>query len=115
MNRPTAHAAAHAAAPALAPGTGARGHATGLLVHARLLFVAARSQRPGATFWLALLAALGVAGLLLAFQQVVSQGVEQGATRQRATAALADANWRCNALTQTSQRSQCQAQLNSNR
>lgn len=105
----------HPAMPARAPDTGARGRATGLLGKTGFSFLAARSLRPGAAVWLALLAALGVAGLLLAFQQVVSRGVEQGATRQRATAALADANWRCNALTQSSQRSQCQAQLNSNR
>lgn len=74
-----------------------------------------RPVAPAAAIVLALLAALAVAGLLLAFQQVVSQGVEQGATRQRVTAALADANWRCNALAQADQRTRCQAQLISKR
>lgn len=74
----------------------------------------ARAPVPGATAWLVLLATLGAAGLLLAFQQVVSRGVEQGATRQRAMAARADAGWQCNALAQASRRAECWAQLNSN-
>lgn len=66
-----------------------------------------RSAVPVAALALALLAVLGVAGLLLAFQRVVRQGVEQGATRQRASAALADATWRCNALTPADPQAPC--------
>jgi hypothetical protein len=76
---------------------------------------AAATQRwpvPGASVWLGLLAALCVAGLLLAFQRVVSQSMQRSAARQRAAAAMAEATWRCDALEPLRQRVACRAQLN---
>ena len=72
-----------------------------------LLMAAARHAQIG----LALLAVLGVAGLLLAFQQVVLQGVQQGESRNRATAAHAEGVWRCSAMHSVSQRAGCRVQL----
>lgn len=61
--------------------------------------------------WLALLAVLCGTGLLLAFQQVVSQGVQQSRSRHQATAARTEATWRCNLLNTASERAACLAQL----
>jgi hypothetical protein len=63
------------------------------------------------TLVLAILAALGVGGLLLAFQQVVLQGVQRGESRNRATAAHTDGVWRCNALRTVSLRAGCRVQI----
>jgi aspartate aminotransferase-like enzyme len=56
-------------------------------------------------------AVAGVLALLLAFQQVVAAGVENSQARHRASAARADATWRCNALQAAVQRTDCRAQL----
>ncbi len=58
-----------------------------------------------------LVAVAGVLALLLAFQQVVASGVESSQSRHRASAAHADATWRCNALHAAGQRTDCRAQL----
>lgn len=54
---------------------------------------------------------LCVLALLLAFQQVVLQGVQQGESRNRAIAAHADGVWRCNALRAIGERAGCRVQL----
>lgn len=59
--------------------------------------------------WLALLA---LAGLLLAFQRVVHEGVRQGDLRRLAVAAHADAMWRCNVISGRAPREDCHALLN---
>lgn len=61
--------------------------------------------------WTAVLATLCVLALLLAFRQVVLQGVQQSESRHRAVAAHADGVWRCNALRAVSQRAGCRVQL----
>ena len=58
-----------------------------------------------------MLAVLCLGGLLLAFHQVVLQGVQRGESRNRATAAHTEALWRCNALVAVSQRAGCRVQL----
>ena len=65
--------------------------------------------------WLVLLAALCGLGLLLAFQQVVRQGVEQSQLRQQQASAHADSIWRCNALRGANERESCRAQLDATR
>lgn len=60
---------------------------------------------------LASLAVVCVGGLLLAFQQVVLQGVQRGESRNRATAAHSEGVWRCKALRAVSQRAACRVQL----
>ena len=65
--------------------------------------------------WLVLLAALCGLGLLLAFQQVVRQGVEQSQLRQQQASAHADSIWRCNALHGANERESCRAQLDATR
>lgn len=60
---------------------------------------------------LVLAGALCVLALLLAFQQVVLQGVQQGESRNRAIAAHADGVWRCNALRAVGERAGCRVQL----
>ena len=61
--------------------------------------------------WTVLLAAVCVLALLLAFRQVVLQGMQGSEARHRATVAHAEAAWRCNALTVVTQRRACRAQL----
>lgn len=61
--------------------------------------------------WTAVLAALCALALLLAFRQVVLQGVQGSEARHRATVAHAEAVWRCNALAGVTQRRACRAQL----
>lgn len=62
------------------------------------------SKRP---FWAALLVAVLLFGLLLAFQRVVHGAVQQGELRRRATALLHEATWRCNALRERAPREAC--------
>jgi hypothetical protein len=54
-----------------------------------------------------LVAAAGVLALLLAFQQVVTSGLEESQARHRASAERADALWRCHALRDAAQRAGC--------
>ena len=61
--------------------------------------------------WSVILAALLLIAMLAAFQQVVAQAVQQGDARRQATAARADATWRCNASRDSGQRESCHAQL----
>ena len=61
--------------------------------------------------WTSILAGIAALGLLLAFYLVVSGAVVQGHARQRATASLADATWRCNAEHGSSARGSCLVQL----
>lgn len=68
-----------------------------------------------APVWPAILATVCAGGLLLAFQHVVHAGVQQGEARNRATAAHADAVWRCDFLRDESQRASCHVQLNASR
>jgi hypothetical protein len=49
--------------------------------------------------------------LLVAFQHVVRDGVQQGETRRKAVATRADAQWRCKALPGPRQRVDCLLQL----
>jgi hypothetical protein len=63
--------------------------------------------------WRAVLAALAMLALLLAFQQVLRQAVAQGEQRRRANAVLADATWRCNIQRDRQRRESCLAQLTS--
>ena len=70
--------------------------------------------RPAAvrrSVWSSLLLAAAVLALLLAFHQVVSGAVVQGESRRQATAALADATWRCKALRSGDDSRECLAQL----
>lgn len=57
-----------------------------------------------------MVAAAGVLGLLLAFQQVVSASVENSQARHRQSAERADAVWRCNAIRGAAQRAGCLTQ-----
>jgi hypothetical protein len=61
--------------------------------------------------WSAVVAALMVFGLLLAFQQVVAQGVEQSEQRRTATALQLEGAWRCKLLRNPGDRDSCLAQL----
>lgn len=61
--------------------------------------------------WTALLAALCVLALLLAFRHVVLQGMQESEARHRASVAHAEAAWRCNAQSGVTQRRACRAQL----
>lgn len=76
-----------------------------------MAMVSQRLTLLGQPGWLALLAVLCGTGLLLAFQQVVSQGVQQSRSRHQATAARTEATWRCNLLNTASERAACLAQL----
>lgn len=60
--------------------------------------------------WPKLVAALMLLGLLLAFEQVVSQAVAQGDLRRTATAAHVDSVWRCKLLSGRADRNSCLAQ-----
>lgn len=53
------------------------------------------STRP---IWLGLLAAAALLALLLAFQFVVRDAVQQGEMRRQANALRLEATWRCNVL-----------------
>ncbi len=66
---------------------------------------------PFAVAWLALAGALCVLSLLLVFQHVVRQGVQQGEARNQAVAAYAEGVWRCNALRSGGERAGCRVQL----
>lgn len=93
----------------LAPATGAS--------TARLEAVRALRYRDLAAFcakqWPLLLALLTLAGLLLAFQRVVHEGVRQGDLRRLAVAAHADDLSRCNVISSRARREGCHALLNS--
>lgn len=57
--------------------------------------------------WPAWLAVVLAAGLLLAFDRVVRQGMLQGTQRRAAQVAKADAEWRCAALPHAAARRNC--------
>ena len=59
----------------------------------------------------AVLAALALGALCLAFLEVVSGAVEQGQVRRDAQLNLADATWRCNAQRDRLLRTDCQVRL----
>jgi aspartate aminotransferase-like enzyme len=61
--------------------------------------------------WPAAVAASMVLGLLLAFQQVVAQGVEQAEQRHKVTAAQVERAWRCRLLRSPADRDHCLAQI----
>ena len=63
--------------------------------------------------WPGIAMTLASVALLMAFQQVVRAGVQQGETRRRAVAVRADAEWRCNALRVASARADCLLHLGS--
>jgi hypothetical protein len=75
---------------------------------ARGLQLRRRSAVPAAP---ALLAAITIAVLLLAFQQVVSGAVLQAEIRHAAALAQHNALWRCNQLSGGSLREDCRQQL----
>ncbi|MDO8248729.1 MAG: hypothetical protein Q7T78_03285 [Rhodoferax sp.] len=62
--------------------------------------------------WPGMLATMTVLGLLLAFYQVVSGAVQQGALRHKAAAMYSEATWRCNTLSGLRAREGCRSQLN---
>ena len=66
---------------------------------------------PLAVACLVLAGTLCVVSLLLVFQYVVRQGVQQGESRNRAIAAHAEGVWRCNALRSGGERAGCRVQL----
>lgn len=61
--------------------------------------------------WAALLAAVVLLGLLLAFLQVVREAVRQGELRGRAHALLLEGTWRCNTLRDGGAREACLRRL----
>jgi hypothetical protein len=61
--------------------------------------------------WPGMLASMTVLGLLLAFYQVVSGAVQQGALRQKAAAMYSEASGRCNTLSDLRAREGCRVQL----
>ena len=61
--------------------------------------------------WPAAVAASMVLGLLLAFQQVVAQGVDQAAQRHKVTAVQVDRTWRCKLLPRPADRDHCLARI----
>jgi hypothetical protein len=61
--------------------------------------------------WPAAAAALMVLGLLVAFQQVVAQGVEQAEQRRAATASQHESTWRCKLVHEPAARDNCLAQI----
>jgi len=61
--------------------------------------------------WPAAIAASMVLGLLLAFQQVVAQAVEQAEQRHKVTAAEVERTWRCKLLRGPADRDDCLAQI----
>ncbi len=61
--------------------------------------------------WPAVVAAMMMIGLLLAFQTVVAQGVAQGQLRRSATAAQADGHWRCRLIQAADERDHCLSQV----
>jgi hypothetical protein len=60
---------------------------------------------------LAVVAALMGLGLLLAFQQTVSGGVERGDQRRKDARSQVDGAWRCTLLADRQQRTRCEVQL----
>lgn len=65
----------------------------------------------GVPVWPGAIAAVVFVGLLLGFQQVVSGAVLQGAARNVAAAAHAEATWRCKALRDPGASQACLARL----
>jgi hypothetical protein len=61
---------------------------------------------------LGIVVTLAIVGLLTAFHEVVSGAVQQGEARRQATAARADAVWRCKALPHPRVGSNCLLQPN---
>lgn len=61
--------------------------------------------------WPRIAATVAGIALLIAFQQVVRAGVQQGDARRQAVAVRADAEWRCKALRKLSARVDCLLQL----
>ena len=72
----------------------------------RLLHTALRAPA-----WHAIMAALVISSLLLAFHQVVSGAVQQSELRRKADATQAEASWLCNALQGAQARDKCRLQL----
>jgi hypothetical protein len=70
---------------------------------------------PFGVAWLVLAGTLCGLSLLLVFQHVVRQGVQQGEARNQAIAAHAEGVWRCNALRSGSERAGCRVQLDAAR
>jgi len=66
---------------------------------------------PYALLGLALVGTVCVLALLLAFRQVVLEGVQQGESRNRAIATYAEGIWRCKALRAVGERAACRVQL----
>ena len=63
--------------------------------------------------WPGIAATLVGIALLIAFQQVVRAGVQQGETRRQAVAMRVDAEWRCKAVRLPSARVDCLLRLDS--
>jgi hypothetical protein len=71
-----------------------------------------RRDERAALGWLAILAALAIAVLVLALGQVFQQAVQQGDVRRAATSANTAAFWRCQSSRSRELRDSCLAQLN---
>jgi hypothetical protein len=69
----------------------------------------AGSARSLRRLWPLLVAGLVMAGLLLTLAAVVRQAVEQAQARHASSAARADANFRCNTIASSAQRSDCRS------
>jgi len=65
--------------------------------------------------WPVILAAVCAVERLMAFQQLVHAGMQQGQARNRATAAHADTVLRCNVTRGTSQNTSCHPPLSAER
>lgn len=68
-----------------------------------------------ARYWQAIVSALAILGLLVAFHQVVQGAVLQGQSNVKATALHTEANWRCNSLPDLRAREACLVQLKADR
>lgn len=63
------------------------------------------------TLWLGVLGTLMIVGMLLTFHQVVHGAVKQSELRHKASAAYAEATWRCNLLQGQGAGDTCKARL----
>ena len=84
------------------PRNGLRGWVQGL---------GALAQRFTSAHWPMVIAAMACAVLLLAFERVVRQAVQQGELRQIAARDRSDAIWRCKALKTRTARAECRQGL----
>lgn len=68
-------------------------------------------MRHGARQWWVVLAVISAVGLLIGFERVVRQGMQQGNLRRAAEADRGQALWQCNSLRAVQARSDCRVAL----